>query len=101
MPQAQSDQPDAALRLPASLDATAAEALHGLLHERIEQDSALILEGEAVERVSTPCLQVLAAAAIGARARKLAFSLQAPSAILQTAANDIGFACVLGLETEQ
>lgn len=87
-----------ALRLAALLDLTAANALHRQLQDVAEHGGPLCIEGEDVERVSTPCLQLLVAAAIGARAHGQAFQMIAPSAVLANAIADLGLAHVLGME---
>jgi len=87
----------AALPLPASLDLTAAlplcEALRTLLEE-----GAMRLDARDVERISTPCLQVLAAAASSARARGIAFRLERASVVLAEAITDLGLATAIPIE---
>ncbi|WP_439598646.1 STAS domain-containing protein [Falsiroseomonas sp.] len=90
-------QDSPSLVLPASLDLTQAEPLCQALRERL-QDSALCLEGSAVERVSTPCLQLLAAAHASARARGIPFRLHGASAVLVAAIADLGLSTAIPLE---
>jgi anti-anti-sigma regulatory factor len=78
--------------LPPVLDLACAEDLHQKLQEACAQDGPVTLNGAAVERVSTACLQLLVAAAISARARGLAFALHAPSPVLRAAVEDLGLA---------
>ena len=87
------------LTLPASLDLTWADALHRELQERIGHDVALLIDGRDVDRVSTPCVQLLVAGALGARAHNLAFHITAASAVLAGAISDLGLGPVLGMET--
>lgn len=72
-----------------SLDLTAAEALCRTLSAQLTE-GAIILDGSAVENVSTPCLQVLAAAAATARDHNQQFRLLCPSAVLRAAITDLG-----------
>lgn len=78
------------LDLPASLDLTGAEALRGALLPGLLESGGILLDGRAVERVTTPCLQVLAAAAATARARALPFRLRGVSVALAEAIEDLG-----------
>jgi anti-anti-sigma regulatory factor len=86
------------MRLPASLDLTAADRLHGQLQDRLGRGEALLIEGGDVERVSTACVQVLVAAAASAREAGLAFRLAPASDILRHAVSDLGLAGVLGMD---
>ncbi len=95
---AASEPVDSALRLPSSLDLTRADALQGDLLARTGRAAPLVIDGRAVERVSTPCLQLLVAAAAGARAHGLAFELMAASDVLDGAARELGLAAALGLK---
>lgn len=76
------------LTLPASLDLTGAEALRDALRAGL-QEGALRLDGAAVERVSTPCLQVLAAAVASARGAGIDFRLASASPVLRAAIADL------------
>lgn len=86
-----------ALPLPASLDLIAALPLCQALRERLEAGE-MHLDASAVERVSTPCLQVLAAAASSARKRGIAFRLEGASAVLVEAISDLGLATAIPIE---
>lgn len=85
------------LMLPDLLDLTAADPLCQAFRERL-QDGALILDGGRVARVSTPCLQVLVAAAASARAGGIGFRLRHASPVLSAAITDLGLAAALPLE---
>lgn len=88
--------PDTTLLVP-SLDLTAAEALCRTLTAQLA-DGAIILDGSAVENVSTPCLQVLAAAAATARDNNQQFRLLCPSAVLRAAITDLGLHAAIPFE---
>ena len=84
-------------RLASSLDLTEADALcHALRHRLLE--SAILLDGSQVERTSTACLQVIAAAAAAARQRGTNFSLHDPSPILSAAIADLGLSAAIPQE---
>lgn len=83
--------------MPASLDLTAAVPLCGALLGRLEA-GVLELDGSGVERVSTPCLQVLAAAAASAREKGVAFLLRGASAPLSEAILDLGLVAAIPIE---
>lgn len=87
----------AALALAPSLDLTAAEDLCQVLRTQLSQGD-IVLDGAQVENISTPCLQVLAAAAAGARDLRRAFRLLAPSATLRAAIADLGFHAAIPTE---
>lgn len=97
-PDAAVPAPGGVLPLPASLDLGGAEALWRSLREQLD-GGALLLDGGAVERVSTPALQVLAAGAIAARASGIPFRLRDASPVLADAIADLGLAATI-LEDE-
>jgi chemotaxis protein CheX len=74
--------------LPQILDLTAAKPLHDSLAAMLG-DHTIILDANAVERMSTPCAQVLLAAG---RACSLggSFRIVRASAVFQTAIADLG-----------
>lgn len=88
---------DVAMQLAPSLDLTEAEALCLALRDRL-QDGAVLLDGSAVERISTPCLQVLAATAASAERRGAEFRLVRASAALSVAIADLGLAAAIPIE---
>lgn len=88
--------PDTVMELPNLLDMAAAESLRERLLERVLGVGAVVVGGEAVDRVATPCLQVLLAAALSARSRGVTFELRSPSSALVHAMTDAGIASVLG-----
>lgn len=76
--------------LPATLDLPGAESLCRELRTRILAGEAILLDGHMVERVSTACVQVLAATLKSAESRGLAFRLDAPSRPLTDSLADLG-----------
>jgi chemotaxis protein CheX len=85
------------IQLPPVLDLAAAEPLRRELTARWG-DGELRLNGAAVERIATPCLQVLAAAALSARNRQAAFRLSRPSDALRAAIADLGLRQTIPVE---
>lgn len=83
--------------LAASLDLTAADPLLLSLRDGLKE-GAIVLDGGSVERVSTPCLQVLAAAAIAARQAEIPFRIHGASPALIAAIADLGLAADIPLE---
>ncbi len=82
--------PPRTLVLPSVLDLAAAETLHRRLLEHGAQAGGVVLDGSTVERVSTACLQLLAAAA---RAAPLTLAAAAPA--LRAALDDLGLAALM------
>lgn len=76
--------------LPSSLELAAAEPLCRKLQDKIRDARPILLVGSAVERISTPCLQILVAASKSARARGVSFALREPSKVLLDALVDLG-----------
>jgi anti-anti-sigma regulatory factor len=85
-----------AWHLAAELDLAAADGLLGDMQRRIGLRDPVRMDGSAVERISTACLQVLAAAAIAARAGGVPFETVAPSPVLRDAIMDLGLGDLLG-----
>jgi chemotaxis protein CheX len=86
------------LTLGPMLDGPAVEDLLGTLRDRVLAGLPVIVDGNQVERVATPGLQVLVAAAREARARRLPFSLSAASACLAGAIAALGLQAELPIE---
>jgi anti-anti-sigma regulatory factor len=57
---------------------------------RLLQDDALLLDAGAVERMSTPCAQVLLAAGLAAESAGARFQIVNPSDAFRTALADLG-----------
>jgi chemotaxis protein CheX len=83
--------------LPPVLDLAAADALCRTLREGLALDD-LMLDGRAVERVSTPCLQLLLSAAMSASAQGARFRIASPSDALSTAIAELGLGELIPLE---
>jgi len=75
--------------LPDVLDLTQAQGLRDGL-AALMADGSLVLDAGAVERMSTPCIQVLLAAARTADAAHIRFSITNPSPAFRTALADLG-----------
>ena len=84
--------------LPAVLDLAAAEPLHRQLCDALQAGDVLV-DAAAVDRVSTPCLQVLCAVAVAARASGFKFGLRNPSETLIAAAIELGLHHALRIES--
>ena len=79
----------AASRLPQILDLTQAQVLRDSLVALISGGTP-VLDASAVERMSTPCAQVLLASGRAAAAAGTPFKILNPSAAFQTAIADLG-----------
>jgi|SRR5690348_10680053 len=86
------------LALPPMLDAQAAEDLLAQLRDRVLAGLPVVVTGATVERVATPALQVLVAAARDARARRVPFRLATPSDCLADAIASLGLQAELPIE---
>lgn len=84
---------DGRYSLPATLDLTAARDLRERLTAMLS-GNGVVLDMSAVERLSTPCIQVLLAAGRGAEAAKVSFQIVDASDAFRAAVAD------LGLETQ-
>lgn len=77
------------LALPVILDITLAQELRGHLLERLGA-GAVIMDASAVDRVSTPCIQVLLAAGRSAAESGTPFRIAGPSEAFAAALADLG-----------
>jgi two-component system chemotaxis response regulator CheY len=75
----------AALTLPPVLDFAAAEHFHASLIEKLNEAPALHLDASAVEMLTTPCIQLILAAA-----RSHPVRIANPSAAFESAFSDLG-----------
>lgn len=91
------DELGGVLALSACLDIAAAEGLLTRLRTALH-DGAVRLDGSQVERVSTPCMQVLAAAATAARQTGVPFQVVSASPALCSAVADLGLTDAIPLE---
>ena len=78
-----------AFALPAILDITKAKELRGHMVERLNC-GAVLVDASAVDRVSTPCIQVLLAAARSADCAGTSFRIANASEPLRAALADLG-----------
>jgi len=76
--------------LPREMDLLAAEALKGVLVDMLDQDGGLALDASEVERVSTPCIEVLVAAEVAFGKSGQKFEMSAPSPPLCDALEALG-----------
>jgi chemotaxis protein CheX len=80
---------DALVRLPQVLDLTQAQNLRDTMAARLS-DGPLVLDASAVERMSTPCAQVLLAAGRAADLASSAYQIINASDVFRTALADLG-----------
>lgn len=81
--------------LPGVLDMRAAGSLKAALQQAVSGGQPLTVKASAVERLSTPCAQVLVAAQRAMVAANLGFKLSEPSDPFIDAFNDLGLFPVL------
>ncbi len=81
--------------LPEELTLMAAEPLRDLLHTAISTNGNLVLDASRVERLTTPCIQVLLAAGHAAEKENAHFKLQNPSQALTASLTDLGLGAEL------
>ena len=86
-----------AIAIPAILDAGAAAALLQTLNEALGAAEGVSIQAGAVQRVTTPGLQVLAAAAKSFSEKGVAFAYADPAQPLTDAAETLGLSRALGL----
>ncbi|MDE3114737.1 MAG: STAS domain-containing protein [Pseudomonadota bacterium] len=89
-----------AITIPAIFDAGAAAALLQTLNEALGAAESVSVQADAVQRVTTPGLQVLAAAAKSFSEKGLAFGYVNPAPPLTDAAETLGLSQALGLVGE-
>lgn len=80
----------AQIALPAVLDLCAAEPLKAAFDKALAGGRPLTVDAEGVERLSTPCIQILIAAEAGMRAAELPFKLAKPSDAFIDTFSDLG-----------
>jgi anti-anti-sigma regulatory factor len=76
-------------KLPQVLDLTEAQSLRDTMAARLS-DGPLVLDASAVERMSTPCAQVLLAAGRAADIAGSSFRIIDASEVFRTALADLG-----------
>jgi len=80
------------ITLSRELDLLAAEGLKNDLVRLLQQDGDLVIKGDEVERVSTPCIEILVAAAAAFNDGGRGFELQSPSPSLCDSFEAVGLA---------
>lgn len=78
------------LGLVASMDLRAAEPLLHSLHEILAQSGKVVIDAAAVDRLSTPCVQILLSAAQHMEQHGIPFVIRAPSDAFVSAFDDLG-----------
>lgn len=78
------------LGLVASMDLRAAEPLLHSFHEILAKGGKVVIDAGAVERLSTPCIQILLSAAQQMEQNGIPFVLKAPSDAFVSAFDDLG-----------
>ena len=78
------------LKLGCILDIRAAEPLKGVLQKARDKGHPLIIEAGSVERLTTPCIQVLLAAAEALKEAGISFTLSKPSEAFVDSFNELG-----------
>lgn len=89
---------DGRISLPAVADLTQAAALKEQLERGLMSGSGIVVDAAAVQRISSPCLQVLvAAAAAFEKTGGQSFTIADPSAALLETVSMLGLKDALGL----
>lgn len=78
------------LSLVASMDLRAAEPLLHSFHEIMTQGGKVVIDASAVDRLSTPCVQILLSAVQHMEQHGIPFIVKAPSDAFVTAFDDLG-----------
>ena len=77
------------------LDIRAAEPLKDVLRKALSKGKPLAVDAASIERMSTPCIQVLIAAATAMKDTDTAFTLMSPSDAFIDSFNELGLFPVL------
>jgi chemotaxis protein CheX len=83
-------RPDGPHSLPQTLDLTQAHGLQQSLMALLGGGGAVVLDASAVERMSTPCMQVLLAAGLAAQAANSQLQIVNASDVFLAAVADLG-----------
>lgn len=78
------------LSLVASMDLRAAEPLLHSFHEIMAQGGKVVVDASAVDRLSTPCVQILLSAAQHMEQHGIPFVIKSPSDAFVSAFDDLG-----------
>ncbi len=77
------------------LDIRAAEPLKDVLRKALSKGKPLAVDAASIERMSTPCIQILIAAATAMKDTDTAFTLMSPSDAFIDSFNELGLFPVL------
>lgn len=83
------------LKLPSVLDMLAAEGLREALKETLVLGGPLAIDASQVDRMSTPCIQVLVAGGRAMADAGVAFTIEQPSEAFMNGFYDLGLAGVV------
>src|SRR3546814_967026 len=78
------------LSLVASMDLRAADPLLHSFHEIMAQGGKVVIDAAAVDRLSTPCVQILVSAVQHMEQHGIPFVIRSPSDAFVTAFDDLG-----------
>jgi chemotaxis protein CheX len=78
------------IALAASMDLRAAEPLLHSFHEILAQGGRVVIDASVVERLSTPCVQILLSAAKHMEEHGIPFVVKSPSDAFVSAFDDLG-----------
>lgn len=78
------------LNLVASMDLRAADPLLHSFHEIMGQGGRVVIDASAVDRLSTPCVQILLSAVQHMEQHDIPFVIRSPSDAFVTAFDDLG-----------
>ena len=78
------------LSLVASMDLRAADPLLHSFHEIMGQGGRVVIDASAVDRLSTPCVQILLSAVQHMEQHGMSFVIKSPSDAFVTAFDDLG-----------
>ena len=81
--------------LDSDLDLVAATTLKERLIEAVDRDGAVVIDASSVERLTTPCVQVLVAAAQFLAGQDKSLMVKDPSEAFVSAFSDLGLEDVL------
>ena len=87
--------------LDSDLDLVAAATLKERLVEAVDGDVAVVIDASSVERLTTPCAQVLVAAVQSLTGQDKSLTLRNPSEAFVEAVSDLGLDAVLQQKAER
>jgi anti-anti-sigma regulatory factor len=87
----QSSSIEAAIALPAKLDVSSAVTLCAELKQAVSSTKNLVLDAANVEKLTTPCVQLLLSAAASLKAKQGTMKIQNLSGDMRAVFVDLGF----------